>query len=204
MPTLKFQNIFTVPLVTCDWGDSAALNEQLLERILAHEKVYRGDNRSNVGGWRSETGQLEFLGEAGRTLIAQVHQATVEGTRAVFQQHGLPLPEMRWQLQAWANVCYPGDFNSAHSHPGSTWSTVYYVDAGAPTSPQHSQLQLIAPCQGRANTFMPYLLPDTLCITPEAGMMVLFPSYLAHAVLPHRGERPRVSIACNLRSDPYP
>jgi hypothetical protein len=36
------------------------------------------------------------------------------------------------------------------------------------------------------------------------GMMVLFPSYLMHAVLSHQGQRPRVSIALNLRSDPYP
>jgi uncharacterized protein (TIGR02466 family) len=95
-------------------------------------------------------------------------------------------------------------FNSAHNRPGSTWSGVYYVDTGAPTSLHHSQLQLIAPERRGASTFMPYLLPDTLCINPKAGMMVLFPSYLTHAVLPHQGRRPRVSIALNLRSDPYP
>jgi hypothetical protein len=78
---------------------------------------------------------------------------------------------------------------------------VYYVDAGAPTLLHHSQLQLIAPEQRRASTFMPYLLPDTLCINPKAGMMALFPSYLMHAVLPHQGRRPRVCIALILRSD---
>jgi uncharacterized protein (TIGR02466 family) len=204
MANFKFQNIFTVPLATCEWDDSGALHEVLLRRISAHQKSYRGDSRSNIGGWRSETGQLEFLGDAGREVIGRMQTLTVEATRAVFQQHGLAPPQMRWQLQAWVNVCDPGAFNSAHSHPGSTWSGVYYVDAGAPTSQHHSQLQLIAPEQGRASTFMPYLLPDTLCISPTAGMMVVFPSYLMHAVLPHQGERPRVSIALNLRSDPYP
>jgi hypothetical protein len=33
---------------------------------------------------------------------------------------------------------------------------------------------------------------------------VLFPSYLVHAVLPHRGPRSRLSIAFNLRREPYP
>lgn len=204
MATLNFQNIFAVPLATCQWDDSAALNQDLRDRIFAHRKTYRGDGRSNVGGWRSETGQLEFLGDAGREVIDRLHAMTFEATRTVFQQQNLSAPQIRWQLQGWANVCDPGAFNSAHSHPGSTWSGVYYVDDGAPSSPHHSQLQLIAPEQGRASTFMPYLLPDTLCINPVSGMMVLFPSYLMHAVLPHHGQRPRVSIALNLRSDPYP
>lgn len=204
MPTFQLQNIFTVPLITCQWDDSAALHAELLASISTHQKGYQGDGRSNVGGWRSETGQLEFLGNAGREVIARMQSVVSEATRVLFQQQGLNAPQIRYQLQGWANVCPPGAFNSAHSHPGSTWSGVYYVDAGAPTSPHHSQLQLIAPEQGRASTFMPYLLPDTLCINPKDGMLVVFPSYLVHAVLPHHGERARVSIAINLRSDPYP
>jgi uncharacterized protein (TIGR02466 family) len=34
-------------------------------------------------------------------------------------------------------------------------------------------------------------------ITPEAGTMILFPSWLVHAVMPYRGTRPRISIAFN-------
>lgn len=204
MSAINFQNIFSVPLVTSMWADGATQNDELLRKVATHQQAYRGDNRSNVGGWRSETGQLEFLGDSGRRLIEYVQQVTAEATRAVFQQQGLTSPPLNWQIQGWANVCHDGSFNSAHCHPGATWSAVYYVDAGAPSSPYHSQLQLISPCQGRASTFLPYLLPDTLCINPKAGMLVLIPSYLNHAVLPHRGERPRVSIAINLRTDPYP
>ena len=35
-------------------------------------------------------------------------------------------------------------------------------------------------------------------------MMVLFPSYLPHAVLAHQGVRRRISIAFNLRKEPFP
>ncbi len=34
--------------------------------------------------------------------------------------------------------------------------------------------------------------------------MVLFPSYLPHMVVVHQGKRPRISIAFNLRKEPYP
>jgi hypothetical protein len=40
-------------------------------------------------------------------------------------------------------------------------------------------------------------------VTPEAGTMVLFPSWLIHSVTAYRGNRPRVSVAFNfaLRAD---
>jgi hypothetical protein len=34
-------------------------------------------------------------------------------------------------------------------------------------------------------------------ITPEAGTMILFPSWLIHAVMPYWGTRPRIWIAFN-------
>jgi hypothetical protein len=34
--------------------------------------------------------------------------------------------------------------------------------------------------------------------------MILFPSYVPHAVPPHQGDRPRISIAFNLRKEPFP
>ncbi|MEZ5648896.1 MAG: putative 2OG-Fe(II) oxygenase [Alphaproteobacteria bacterium] len=35
-------------------------------------------------------------------------------------------------------------------------------------------------------------------LSPHAGMMVLFPSWLVHAVRPYRGTHTRISIAFNL------
>ena len=37
---------------------------------------------------------------------------------------------LSWILSAWANVNRRGDFNQLHTHPGATWSGVYYVDHG--------------------------------------------------------------------------
>ncbi|PWE17395.1 hypothetical protein DDZ18_06845 [Marinicauda salina] len=35
-------------------------------------------------------------------------------------------------------------------------------------------------------------------IQPEPGLLVLFPSWLMHAVRPHNGQRDRISIAMNI------
>jgi hypothetical protein len=34
--------------------------------------------------------------------------------------------------------------------------------------------------------------------------MILFPSYVPHAVPPHRGAGTRISIAFNVRREPFP
>jgi hypothetical protein len=53
-------------------------------------------------------------------------------------------------------------------------------------------------------SFLPNLLPSSVTLRPKPGMMVLFPSYLPHMVFPYQGGSQRISIAFNLRKEPYP
>ena len=80
------------------------------------------------------------------------------------------------------------------------------VDPGEPPpeAEDGTPLLLMDSDQGRANTFFPTLVPMTAFIKPEPGLMVLFPSYLPHMVFAHQGKRPRISIAFNLRKEPFP
>jgi uncharacterized protein (TIGR02466 family) len=196
--------LFPLPLALQVWPDAARYNPAIRSSILALEAQSQGESHSNVGGWHSPRGQLEFLGEPGEKLIEFVYAVVAEATRRVIEECGGHATALDFSLSGWANVSRNGAFNGVHTHPGSTWSAVYYVDAGAPTSPHHSQLQLLAPDQGRQNTFLSPLLPDTFCINPSVGLVVLFPSYVGHAVLPHQGTGTRISIAMNLRREPFP
>ena len=208
MPELesaKLTNLFASPFVMHIWSDGAELNEVLRTRILAHQQASAGENKTNVGGWHSETGQLEFCGDSGRRLIRHMYEMADEATRRVLVECGHPPRPMRWTLHAWVNVNRPGDFNRVHTHPGSTWSGTYYVDTGDPEDPEAgTPIQFLDPCQGRANLFLPPLVPSGFTQRPEPGMMILFPSYLPHMVFAHRGNRPRISIAFNLRKEPFP
>lgn len=202
---LKHTNLFASPLLSHIWPDAAELNAELRERILAHASSGKGEQKTNVGGWHSETGQLEFCGEAGRRLILHMYELGDEATRRVLAEYGHPPRTMRWTLYAWANVNRLGDFNRVHTHPGSTWSGTYYVDTGEPEDPDSgTPIHLYDPCQGRANTFLPPFASSSVTLRPEPGMMILFPSYLPHMVFAHRGRQPRISIAFNLRKEPYP
>jgi uncharacterized protein (TIGR02466 family) len=202
---IRHTNLFATPLLSHVWSDAAALNAELRERILAYERTGKGEQKTNIGGWHSETGQLEFCGAAGRLLIQHMYEMGDEASRRVLAEYGQPPRILRWTLYAWANINRSGDFNRVHTHPGSTWSGTYYVDTGEPEDPEAgTPIHLYDPCQGRANTFLPPFVPTSITLRPEPGMMILFPSYVPHMVYAHRGRQPRISIAFNLRKEPYP
>jgi uncharacterized protein (TIGR02466 family) len=201
---LDFRNLFASPLVMRQWGDDP-LNAELRERILEHRDRSGGVGQSNNGGWHSEYGRLEFCGRAGIQLLDRAIAFTHEATDRVLQDQGRPPERFTWTFNAWANVNGPGHFNQVHTHPGSTWSGVYYVDMGvAGSAAPAAALQILDPCQGRANTFLPNHVLNNVTLRPEAGLMLMFPSYVGHMVFPHEGPGPRISIAFNVRREPYP
>ena len=92
-------------------------------------------------------------------------------------------------LSTWANVNRTGDFNQMHTHPGATWSGVYYVDAGEADPESRggaTAIRLGDPNPARTNVFFPELSASDVLYQPEPGLMILFPSYVPHAVPPVR------------------
>jgi uncharacterized protein (TIGR02466 family) len=199
----RYANIFATPLVTYTLTDVTELNESLRQRILAHRSQNPGMVQSNRGGWHSAVGELEFCGSAGQQLIAHMRELGNEATRRVFAEYRAPMVPVDWKVSAWANVNCAGDFNNLHVHPGSTWSGTYYVDTGDPTNGA-APLHLCDPSQARTVTFLPAVVQGSVYIHPKPGLMVLFPSYVPHMVLPHEGTGTRISIAFNLCKQPYP
>jgi uncharacterized protein (TIGR02466 family) len=201
----RYSGLFASPLLAHVWSDGPELNAQLRERILEHARRHPGEELTNVGGWHSQPGGLEFCGSAGERLIRHMRDMTEEATLRLYTEFSRPREPLNWTLHAWANVNRRGDFNKMHTHPGATWSGVYYVDHGETTpDAEGTALHLSDPCPARTNIFFPALSTSNILIKPEPGLMVLFPSYLPRAVLPHRGDRPRISIAFNVRKEPFP
>jgi uncharacterized protein (TIGR02466 family) len=204
VPNAEYSLLFPVPFIRHVWSGNAQVNNDLRLKILAHSRQSRGEQKSNTGGWHSETGQLEFLEEAREPLVRQMFDLIEEATRRVLAGSQRAPAQIQWSFQAWANVSRGGDSHASHTHPGSTWSGVYYVDAGEASSGERAELEIIDPCLGRSNTFFPFLLPSSVGIRPEPGLMVLFPSFVAHAVHVQKGSGTRISIAFNVRKEPFP
>jgi uncharacterized protein (TIGR02466 family) len=201
-----YTNLFGTPLMVHKWANSTALNSELRDAILRFEAKAPSMPRTNVGGWHSEPGKLEFCGAAGATLIEHMYAMGNEATARVLRENGHQPQTFQWTLDAWANVNRQGNFNVMHTHPGCTWSGTYYVDTGVeePTTAKVAPLYLLDPCVGRAASFLPTHLPSSFTVRPEPGLMVMFPSYLAHMVFPQEANGARISVAFNLRRDPFP
>jgi len=205
LETARFGNLFVTPVLSHRWPGSDELNASLRASILDQARRHPGAARTNMGGWHSEPGLLEFCGEAGTQLIRRMDTMVKEATARLYAEFGQAPQHATWSLSAWANINRRGDFNQLHTHPGATWSGVYYVDHGeTDAAAPATAIQLYDPDAARANLFFPELSTSNVLFMPEPGLMILFPSYVPHAVPPHRGERERVSIAFNVRREPFP
>lgn len=201
----RWAGLFATPVLSHFWANGSELNGPLRESILDHAGAHPGANLTSVGGWHSDPGMLEFCADAGRELIRHMSEMVEEATRRLFADFSRPARPVNWILSAWANVNRQGDFNQMHTHPGATWSGVYFVDHGEATlAAEGTALRLSDPNPARTNIFFPELSASDVLFKPEPGLMVVFPSYVPHSVLPHRGDRPRISIAFNVRKEPFP
>lgn len=208
MPSIanaRLSTLFGTPVLDHVWAEAPEVNPELYARILAHAAAHPGDTRSNYGGWHSDVGALEFCGPAGARLLGYLQDVVGEVTRRTYEGFGRAAPSMNWKISAWANINRRGDYNDLHTHPGATWSAVYFVDDGEsdPAAPG-TQLLIYDPNPARTVAFLPELPASNVMFRPTAGLMVVFPSYLPHCVEPHRGDRARVSIAFNVRREPFP
>jgi uncharacterized protein (TIGR02466 family) len=104
----------------------------------------------------------------------------------------------KFDLFGWGAVNRQGHYNTVHVHPLGTWSGVYYVDPGEMgTDSSDGNLEFAHPVPAAAMTFFPSVLPSARLVRPQAGLMILFPSYLLHSVRMYRGGRPRICVPFN-------
>ena len=195
---------FATPVVLAPVDQAAALNATLLPLILQRASASAGVVRSNQGGWQSTDDFAAWSGEAGARLV-RAAVALADSLTALQGEAGLARVAVNWKVNAWANVNKDGHGNAAHHHPGCFWSAVYWVQAGAPG--EGGEFEMEDPrgiLPGFIAPKLRYAVPGCLSaggsdfITPVAGTLLLFPSWLVHAVRPFHGPHPRVSVAINL------
>ncbi|MEL6267858.1 MAG: TIGR02466 family protein [Pseudomonadota bacterium] len=194
------QTIFPTPLAAYSWPDSEGLNRALADVVFAEEKRSPSLGRSNVGGWHSSNDFFNLPDPALERLRARVRSMILALTGAVMKpgQH-------RYSVVGWANVLRTGQYNSIHVHPNSTWSGVYYVTGNPPPAddapnPGYSgKIEFIDPRPGASATYaVDNTMQQRVMMNPDAGTMIVFPSWLQHQVHPYFGRETRISIAFNV------
>ena len=194
------RNLFATPLLV-DRIHDEIMRASLEDSILARRVEDPGINRSNVGGgWHSDLKLLEWGGNAARALLERTLTLVNQNTTEVQSR-----PDVRpqWSVEAWANVNEKGGANMRHVHGGCFWSAVYYVRIDEGTGgelilydPRMPILAMHAPSLRFRNAGG----EREVRIKPNVGLLIAFPSWLAHAVEPWNSEGTRISIAINLSS----
>jgi uncharacterized protein (TIGR02466 family) len=197
--------LFPTPIIHFEVPDSAALNVELKAAIERQQKFDPGTQHSNFGGWQSTWDMDKWGGMAAVRLLAYARNSA---NRVTCNRKGEPVV-VTWKANMWANVNRSGHGNEFHSHPGSFWSGVYYVeDGGICADPSlEGQLEFMDPRGPGVIMYAPALafnVPGGLSVganevvLPRPGLMVLFPAWVLHQVRPYKGNAERISIAFNL------
>jgi uncharacterized protein (TIGR02466 family) len=197
--------LFSTPVVLFDVPDAVTLNAELRKAIEQRQKSDAGTQHSNLGGWQSSWDMDRWGGAAAIKLLALARNAA---NRVTSDRQGKQVATA-WRANMWANVNKAGHGNEFHSHPGSFWSGVYYVDDGGVGADPGlgGELEFMDPRGPGPAMYAPHLafaVPGGLSVganetvPPRTGRMVLFPAWVLHQVRPYRGNAERISIAFNL------
>lgn len=184
--------LFPTPLMRVP----GALDDALVRALVAHfsGQAVRENNSS------SQLSHTAMLKPSESPLFVQA-AALITPKLAEFgalmfgEQLGWALKEM------WVNVLDTGGRQAMHNHANSFISGVVYL---TPTHPASQTVFMKSPGghdfafknDHAGTTPGPYSADKWISPAPEPGDLVLFPSYLMHAVPPNPGER-RITMAFN-------
>jgi len=104
----------------------------------------------------------------------------------------------------WANINASGASHAVHSHPNNFLSGIYYVH----THPGADSVNFHDP-RPQTGSIRPPVTEltsqntDQVVVTVSDGMLLMFPSYLAHSVAPNDSDKLRISISFNMMFSLY-
>jgi uncharacterized protein (TIGR02466 family) len=174
----------------------ATLPQALVASLVEHfATLATRDNNSS-----SQLSHTEMLRPGDSPLLGEAAQLI--GPKLIeFGVHLLG-ERLNWLMkEMWVNVLDAGGRQAMHNHANSFASGVVYL---TPTHPSSQTVFMKSP-GGNDFSFKndhKGMTPGEFCAdkwvspAPEPGDMVLFPSYLMHAVPPNQGER-RITLSFN-------
>ena len=182
---------FPTPIYILDIKDQS-LNLQLEKDVINWMNQDKGITRTNVNGWHSTTDMHE------KPEFKRLVNALYEAQKKIYIEEHLESEPFLGNM--WANVNPPGGMNSAHQHPNSLWSGVYYIKATENSGDlkiddPRNCASMIRPKQKQGK--LPARLYRETHYKPVTGRCIMFPSWLMHCVDPNESNDIRISVSFN-------
>jgi len=209
---LKSLPLFPIPIGLVNFGkENHNLNLSLVEDAISEKENNPGKDHSNMGGWHSKT-NLERKYNSYKELCELITKCGNEYCRQHGYREGIVCKDL------WANINQCGDLNFMHHHGTTALAGVYYpiesinendwrfnytdknpLRAGSWNNEDGGCLVLQDPSYGKkVHLFTDKPSPfniDFYHLYPTSSVLILFPSYLLHMVLPFREDKTRLSIS---------
>ena len=184
--------LFPIPFMRA----RGTLAQPLVARLVEHFTTL-ATNDNNSSGNLSHTRMLKPKDSPLFTKAAELI-----GPKLVDYGAHLLGERIRWLMkEMWVNVMDAGGRQAMHNHANSFISGVVYL---TPTHPGSQTVFMKSPGgtdflfknDHKGMTPNEYCSEQWISPAPDPGDMVLFPSYLMHAVPPNQGER-RITLSFN-------
>ena len=167
-------------------------NNIMAHNVIEWSKKDEGVKKTNVNGWHSTT-DMHKRPEY-QPLVNELYNVLNE----IWKEEWLDRKPFLGNM--WANINYSGGYNRPHIHPNSLFSGVYYIK----TQQNCGELVINDPRPG-IQTTMPTRVkgqpPQSLWreahLLPLQGRLLVFPSWLWHAVEPNKSNDIRISVSFN-------
>ena len=197
MTKIRVHKLFPVPVFEQKLVNFESLNLELENYIFELKKKNPdGQKRSNAGGWHSP-----FFNINESEVIKKFISSFKDSLPVIMSDH------MGWQiskekikiLEMWSIINSKNTFNVQHNHPNSLLSAAYYVKA----KKNSGQIKFFDPKEMKV-MYHPSISKfneisaEVVKIEPEEGKLLLFPSYLYHAVDENLSDEDRIVISFNL------
>jgi len=188
--------MFFTPLYVGKFNDINNLN--LKKEILKFKENSPGRKLTNVGGWQSNNIYYDFVVENDlyefRTLLDKAQTVITEISSLWKLNFSAKLDN------SWININSKNTFNTAHYHPASTFSFVYYVNANSNSGRiVFNRTDLMEHYVGGKKAFenSSEYTWEQYHFHPEENTFLIFPSWVQHYVEPNLSDEDRISIAIN-------
>jgi uncharacterized protein (TIGR02466 family) len=206
--------IWATNMYFCRWGD----HQQEAPEIISHMYELRDKATSNIssgvavaakpqkGLFESKFDLFDTQHPGMKKLIAFIGNALCHAVSQVHQGRVLPNQIRAAAVESWCHITNDGGFHDSHQHHQCSWCGIFYLQSGDVEPPAadsgarngvnrfYSPIGIGGAYQDDGNA---YLRNSNFDVTPEDGLLVLFPSYLLHSALPYSGKQDRVCIAFN-------
>ena len=186
---------FSTPIWSTKIDNYKDVNEEMYNYILnLKEQNPEGVKKSNFNGWHSK--DFDLNDEVPKKFI-----------NAVSSNINTTFNDMDWDIEKqiikiksiWAIINEKGASNERHHHGNSALSAAYYVRAPKDCGNIVFYDPRPAPVFSHPIAKKPNILNATVnSITPDEGLLVLFPSYLDHSVKPNLSSNQRIVISFNV------